>query len=73
MDKAVLTKHLAQAERHVVLGEEHVRRQREIVAELDVWGAATPEARKLLANFEAILSMQIADRDRIRREVAIAR
>jgi len=70
MDREMLQKHLAQAEEHVALGEHHVSRQREVVAELERAGHDTAEARRLLAHFEQMQKMHLADRDRIRHEMA---
>jgi hypothetical protein len=60
----------SQAERHVNLGESHIARQREGVVELERDGHDTTEARRLLANFEELQGMHLADRDRIRYELA---
>jgi hypothetical protein len=69
MDRARLAEHLAQAERHVVLGEAHLQRQRVIVTELERAGADTGEARRLLANLEEMQTLHVADRDRLRDEL----
>ncbi|HEY7245359.1 MAG TPA: hypothetical protein VH678_15930 [Xanthobacteraceae bacterium] len=62
--------HLAQAERHVVQGEQHVTRQRDLVARLQMDGHDTDEALKLLSQFEELLAVHIADRDRLKAELA---
>ncbi len=69
MDRRMLLEHLAKANEHVELGERHVRRQRELVAELERDGHDTREARKLLEQFEKLQDMHKADRDRIEREL----
>ncbi len=68
----MLRKHLTQAEKHVASGEQHVRRQRELVAELERDGHDTAVAKQLLAEFERLWEMHIADRDRIQRELDAA-
>ncbi|MBV8534283.1 MAG: hypothetical protein JO128_01750 [Alphaproteobacteria bacterium] len=70
MDRRMLLEHLAMANRHVEKGERHVRRQRELVAELERDGHNTVEAKKLLEQFEKLQEMHKADRDRIERELA---
>ena len=40
MDRAMLVSHLEQAERHVVVKTKNVRRQRELIAELERDGKA---------------------------------
>jgi hypothetical protein len=72
MDRAILEQHLALAERHVTQGERHVARQRELVAKLVQGGHDTmeAEARLLLATFEELQGCFVADRDRLRAELA---
>lgn len=66
----MLREHLAIASRHVAQGEQHVSRQRELIAELERNGHNTAQATQLLVQFEELLAMHIADRDRIVRELA---
>jgi hypothetical protein len=73
MDRAMLERHLAQAERHVTEGVNHVARQREIVAELADDGRDLRTAQALLVQFETMLANHIADRDNIRMELAAMR
>jgi len=70
MDRELLTKHLALAEKHVLEGERHIRRQREIIEELRQHGHDTSAASKLLAEFERTQASHIADRDRLRGELS---
>jgi hypothetical protein len=60
---------LAQAERHVVEAEKRVACQREIVADIERNGHRATAARGLLAAFERLLAMHLADRARLRREL----
>jgi hypothetical protein len=64
MDRQMLVDHLDQAERRVAQGAEHVARQRMLVNQLDC--QARTQARELLAQFEEMQRMHIADRDRLR-------
>lgn len=58
---------LEMARRHVVVGERHVARQREIVARLRDIGGATDIAEQLLTEFEATLEDHRAHCDRLER------
>ncbi len=65
MNRAALLQHLAQAEDHIATSEKNVRRQRELIAELERDGHDIAVARKLLSEFEKLQAMHDADRDRI--------
>jgi len=69
MDRTVLVEHLVKAERHVALGEEHLERQRRVVAERQRQGLDTNEAVDLLMRFERLQTMHVAGRDRLRAEL----
>jgi hypothetical protein len=66
MDTAVLEDHRRQAEKHIAIGARLLEKQRELAAKLEQHGhkALAEDARKLLAEFEKILSMHVSDRDR---------
>ncbi len=66
----MLQRHLAQAEELVTQGEQHVRAQRVHIVALERLGADCVEARQSLARFEVLQAMQVAHRDRLRREIA---
>ena len=53
-----------QAELHVTLGERHVARQREIIAELERNGHDVTQAKELLAVFLETQALYVGDRDR---------
>jgi hypothetical protein len=72
MDRAVWQQHLAQIEWHVIEAEKRVARQREIVAELERDGRRATAARGLLAAFERLLAMHLADRQRLRKELGLS-
>jgi hypothetical protein len=70
MERAMIADHLAMAERHVAQGEGHVARQRELVAQLERDGHDTDSSLQLLNQFEDLLAIHIADRDRLKAELA---
>jgi hypothetical protein len=63
------SEHLAQAEGHVAQGRKHIASQQDIVASLERKGLDARQAR-MLATCEEIQATHVADRDRLRREVA---
>ena len=67
MDRAAWQEHLAQTERLVVEAEKRVAHQREVVADLERDGRRATAARGLLAAYERLLIMHLADRERLRR------
>ena len=69
VDRAMVEKHLQQAREHVALGELHLARQREIVAELIDRGVDVTEAKRLLMNFEESQLMHVAHLDRLKAEL----
>jgi hypothetical protein len=48
MSRETLARHLAQAEARVAVGQKHIGRQKEIIAELDAVGHDAETARALL-------------------------
>jgi hypothetical protein len=70
MDRSLLAQHLAQTERHVREGRRHVSDQRDVVARLADQGHDARFARELLAQFESLLAIHIAERDRLKAELA---
>jgi hypothetical protein len=69
MDRATIAQHLAEAEGHVALGEQHITRQKQIIAELERDGHDTAEAKDLLSTFEATQVLHVADCDRLLEEL----
>jgi hypothetical protein len=63
----MLAQHLAEAEEHVVSGRRAIIRQRELILDLERDGHEAAEARRLLATFEEMLKLNMADRDTCRR------
>jgi hypothetical protein len=70
MSRETLIRHLAQAEAHIALGQKHIARQYEIIAELEKVGHESVTAKALLIVFEATHAIHIADRDQIAAEIA---
>jgi len=60
--------HLAQAERHIASGQQHIERQRQIIGKLRD-GRDLATAKHLLAQFEEVQLLHIKDRDRLRKEL----
>jgi len=71
MDRAALQDRLAAAVRHVAEAERHVASQREVVAQLEREGHDTAHAKQLLEQFEEVLAIHVADRDRLRKELGL--
>ncbi|TGQ80788.1 hypothetical protein EN851_34655 [Mesorhizobium sp. M8A.F.Ca.ET.208.01.1.1] len=57
---------LALLEQHVLLGERHIARQREIVADFHRKGLRSDIAEELLSLFEQMQLLHVAHRDRVR-------
>jgi hypothetical protein len=66
----MLLEHLALARKHVADGERHVRRQREIVAELDRGAHDTSQGKDLLRLFEELQVFHVSHRDRLLNELS---
>jgi hypothetical protein len=64
--------YLAQAERHVKEGQDVLSRQHKTIAELKRGGHDAADALQLLADFEEIQALHVADRDRLRKELGLA-
>jgi hypothetical protein len=69
MDRAVIIEQLVLAQKHIVEGKLRVRQQHEYVARQASKGEDAQLSKRLLARFEAVLAMHIADRDRLIREL----
>jgi len=66
----MIRRHLSEAEKHVAQGTKHVERQQELVLELERDGHDAKQAKQLLHQFQELLSLHIADRDRLVLEIA---
>lgn len=65
----LIMEEVAEAERHVAEGEEHLSRQRAVIDRLGFDGHDTAKAEALFRQFQQIQAMHIAHRDRLRREL----
>ena len=70
MNRESLIRHLAQAETRIAVGQKHIARQCEIIAELEQVGHEAVTAKALLVVFETMHTLHIADRDQIAAEIA---
>jgi hypothetical protein len=70
LDPGMILDHLAFSLRQIAEGERIVARQHEIIASLERSGLDTSEAKAVLRQFEELLGMLLADRDRLRKELA---
>ena len=70
MDLELLAARLVQAEERVVEGAKYIAEQSAFVATLERNVGDTTTARHLLAHFEAMQAMHVAERDRLKRELA---
>lgn len=61
----MLLQHLAQAERHIALGDQHLARQEALIAELDCNGHDTDGAKQVLATMRQSQALHVDARDRI--------
>jgi hypothetical protein len=69
MDREILLRHLAQAERHMVEGQTQVERVREVLARLKRDGHDTRRARELLRSFEETQAQIVTKRDWLGKEM----
>jgi len=70
MDRSMILDHLAQARCHVAMGEKHIASQREVIAALERNGYDTSGAEELLATFEELQRMHVADQDRLQNKLS---
>lgn len=70
MDRRILEDHLRQAKQHAWVGLQHIRRQREILEELERDGHDTAMGRTLLKTYEGTQQMHEADAQRLTKELA---
>lgn len=70
MDRSQLTALLEQSDHHVRLAEEHIARQVEWIARLENLALDTQDAQHLLSEFQELLAVHIAHRDRLRDRLA---
>ena len=66
----MVERHLRLALQHVAVGERLIDKQLALLMTLEEHGHPTQVARKLLAQFEDVQAMHVADRDRLVDELA---
>ncbi len=66
----IVTKDLAQIETRVALGEQLIASQRDYVASLERSGRDPTQAKTVLEVFMELQRMHVADRDRLRGQLA---
>ncbi|BDV33716.1 hypothetical protein SS37A_12450 [Methylocystis iwaonis] len=71
MERAILEKHLAEAEARVTLGARHLEQQRALILRLESNGYDSAEAKALLRLFEELQVEHVAHRDRLRSELGV--
>jgi hypothetical protein len=69
MDLGVILDQLVFALRQITEGERIIARQHEIIASLERTGLDTSETSAVLRQFEELLGMLLADRDRLRKDL----
>lgn len=72
MDRAMMQRHLAQAEWRVAEAEAHLARQRALVRNLERDGHGARAARVFLRSLEETHALHLEDRDRIRAQLGRA-
>jgi hypothetical protein len=72
MDKSLIERHLALAQRDVIEGEASIARQREIVFRLQLDELDCEEALHLLDGFIELQVMHVAEKERLQKELSAA-
>jgi hypothetical protein len=71
MEPVILQEYAAQADQLVAERRRQVAHQQEIITDLECAGRSSHEARKLLRQYEACLTLQLADQDRLHRHLGL--
>jgi hypothetical protein len=69
MHRERLNTQLAEIEKHIALGREHITRQQRLIDELERSRRPTNHERSLLTTFRALLKQHEQQRERLRREL----
>jgi hypothetical protein len=72
MDAFRIAELLVEIERHVALGEGHITRQREIIAELERGGHPTVSANRFLCLLLETQELHVGHRDRLLKKLALS-
>ena len=73
MNRAMLERHLAFAEAHVVQGKRLIEQQRVLIERLKVDGHDTREAERLLSNFRDAQAQHVHQLELVRHEIAASK
>jgi hypothetical protein len=65
MDRQVITERLAQTDRRVAEGRVRVLRQYQLIEQLERDGQDTTRALRLLGQYDNLLALHVANRDRL--------
>jgi hypothetical protein len=71
MEPTILREYVAQADSLILERRRQLAHQHEIVSGLECAGRNSQEARELLREFEACLTLQVADRDRLHQQLGL--
>ena len=66
----MILEHLARAKEHVVEGEEHIRRQHQVIADLESDGHDTTQAREILVTLEHSQALHLRGENWLTKELA---
>ena len=72
MDRGTLLEHLQLAEKQIAERQQSIAHQRRLIARLNAQGQPTTAAEAYLCGLEQSLALNLAGRDRVRRELEIA-
>ncbi|MGY8639302.1 hypothetical protein RAD15_43270 [Bradyrhizobium sp. 14AA] len=72
MDRNLILRSLAIAERHVLQGKSHLAKQQALVAKLDRDGRDTTDALALLSNMRETQRLRISERDRLLAQLGVS-
>jgi hypothetical protein len=69
MDRDMVLRHLAEAERHIAQGETHLAKQSALIAELERHGHDTSGAQAVFTTMRETRALRQQNRERILREL----
>jgi hypothetical protein len=69
MHRSLVLEHLAQAERHILQGEDHIANQLARIEEAERAGLNAGPAKSLLRTLEESQALHLAERERLRAEL----
>lgn len=69
MERERLKSQLAEIEKHIALGREHITRQQKLIDELERAKRPATHERSLLVTFKSLLKQHEQQRERLRKEL----